>query len=525
MSGATEKGALDDTLAFSGERAAPNPDATQAATNVRATDDTAPAADSSALDTSIAGPKPPIVAGYDIVKILGQGGMGVVWEARDHKLGRTVALKVHSGDPAEKEALWVEARLAAKIAHPGVVPVHDVGFTAHGDPFYTMDLLEGTSLKTLLRDGKIPHLRALSIMNNVAEAVAVAHERGVVHCDLKPGNIFIDTDGRARVLDFGLAFTAAGTAAHALGPARGSPPYMSPEQIAGSPLSAATDVYSLGVVLFEMITATLPFQGYSTVELFSAITLDPAPKPSSRAPNVGESLDALCLACLQKKAELRPQNARALQREIRRLLEGDEKPEPEAPKSVHKSPQSVRSLQPRAQTGDRRTFRFEVLVDATPAELWPLVSNTDRFNSAVGLPAVTFEPLADPRGAARKSGRFRVLGMDVAWEEHPFEWSREREHAVFRKYTSGPLAWLQNRVTLTPNGEQTNLVHEVTVAPRSLLGTLSAFWEIQWKMGRRAHAVYRRMGEAVRRSAPRFRRVRRAPRAYDAADRSRWTRC
>jgi len=159
-------------------------------------------------------------------------------------------------------------------------------------------------------------------------------------------------------------------------------------------------------------------------------------------------------------------------------------------------------IAPEAPNGTR-SYRFELALSSPPSRLWPYVSNTDRVNRAVGLPHVTFEEIAAPRGAARKTGRFRVLGMDVAWEEHPFEWVHEREHSVFRRHIGGPLAWLENLVKVAPReGGGTSLVHEVTVAPRGALGVVSAFVEIQWKLGRKLAAVYRRMDEAARRPSP-----------------------
>lgn len=448
-----------------------------------------------------AGPEAPIVAGYEVVRMIGQGGMGVVWEAVDHRLGRSVALKVHAGEERRADALWIEARLAAGIAHPGIVPIHEVGLTASGRPYYTMDLVEGTSLRTMMREGPIAPRRALGIARAVAEAIGVAHARGIVHCDLKPGNIMVDVDGRARVLDFGLAFAISGLAGAEMGPLRGSPPYMSPEQIAGEPLTAATDVYSLGVVLHEMLAGGLPFRGDGVEELLAAITLSTPEPLSATVPGIGAEIERLCLACLQKRASDRPRDGRELARRLQLLLEGDASPASEEAPAYVPPRSSLRPPPPKPEAPNgTRSYRFELALSSTPAQLWPYVSNTDRVNRAVGLPQVTFEEIAAPRGAARKTGRFRVLGMDIAWEEHPFEWVHEREHGVFRRQLTGPLAWLENRVTVTPReGGGTRLVHEVTVAPRGTLGVVSAFVEIRWKMGRRLTSVYRRMDEAARR--------------------------
>ena len=170
----------------------------------------------------------PSIAGYDLVRVIGKGGMGIVWEALEHRLDRRVALKLCTGEPKDEHVRRAfrrsEARLAAKIGHPGVGPVHDFGYTADGRPYYTMDLVAGTDLCALLDDGPLPVPRALGLALEMAEAVAAAHERGVLHRDLKPSNILLDGGGRVRILDFGLAVLD--TDAHDPRKIAGSPPYM-----------------------------------------------------------------------------------------------------------------------------------------------------------------------------------------------------------------------------------------------------------------------------------------------------------
>ncbi len=453
----------------------------------------------------VAGPERPIVAGYHIVRLVGQGGMGVVWEAIDHRLGRSVALKVHAGaGEREVEALWLEARLAAKIVHPGIVPIHEAGVTASGEPYYTMDLVSGTSLRAVLQEGPMSPPRALLVLRSVAEAIGFAHARGVVHCDLKPGNIVVDAEGRARILDFGLAFAVSGEAGDAKEPARGSPPYMSPEQIAGEPLTAATDVYSLGVVLHEMLTGALPFTAKTTEEMLAKVALDAPEPPSKKNAAIGPELDRLCLACLAKRAEGRPADGNALAHEIGRLFGAPDEDahEDRSARTARRSPPSA-SPPPLLAPHGSKTFRVEMRLASSPSRLWPLVSNTERLNRAVGLPHVAFTDLASAREGAQKTGKFRVLGMDVAWEEHPFEWVHERRHAVLRRYTKGPLAWLRNRVSLAPRaGGGTDLVHEVEAAPKGTLGHVAAMWEIQWKLARRLRAVYARMDAVARDPGP-----------------------
>jgi len=193
---------------------------------------------------------------FELVRELGRGGFGVVWEARDLELGRHVALKAvrargPRGDPEER--LLAEAEAAARLAHPNIVTLHDVGRSEHG-PYLVLELLQGRTLAERLRVGPLPPGEAVRVATDVARALAHAHAHGVVHRDLKPANVFLCADGPVKVLDLGLA--------HALGLRRtggGTPAYMAPEQLEGSPEDERTDVFALGAILFEMLAGKLPF--------------------------------------------------------------------------------------------------------------------------------------------------------------------------------------------------------------------------------------------------------------------------
>jgi Tol biopolymer transport system component len=206
---------------------------------------------------------PPLRAGsvvgrFELLREVGRGGFGVVYEARDSELGRTVAFKaVRAGARLDlrEERLLLEAEAAARCSHPNIVTLHDVGRSEHG-PYLVLEFLRGTSLARRLEPGPLPLREALRVAVEVARGLAHAHAHGVVHRDLTPGNVFLCEDGQVKVLDLGMA--------HAFGRPRaagGTRPYMAPEQLAGAPEDERTDVFALGVVLYRMLTGALPFPG------------------------------------------------------------------------------------------------------------------------------------------------------------------------------------------------------------------------------------------------------------------------
>jgi eukaryotic-like serine/threonine-protein kinase len=205
------------------------------------------------------GYRPGDVAGrFELVREVGRGGFGVVFEARDRELGRSVAFKAIRPGPTDalrEQRLVQEAEASARLSHPGIVTLFDVG---HGEPgpYLVFELLRGEPLSARLARGPVPVDEALRVVTEVAQALAYAHQHGVIHRDLKPGNVFCCDDGRVKVLDFGLA--------HAFGRRResgGTPAYMAPEQWRGAPEDERTDIFALGVLLFELLTGTLPFPG------------------------------------------------------------------------------------------------------------------------------------------------------------------------------------------------------------------------------------------------------------------------
>ena len=225
---------------------------------------------------------PARIGDYELRRELGRGGMGVVYEAHEVTLDRTVALKIlprkFSSDPAYVARFLNEARAAARLDHPNIVMVHVVGEAA-GRRFIAMELVRGAPLSSQIRaEQPLPALKALSLVRQVAAALSAAHAHGVIHRDIKPQNIMVDTEGRVKVLDFGLAKLHGSTAAlTATGASLGTPRYMAPEQIQGRPADARTDIYSLGIVLFELLAGRPAFDADSPMAVMYQIAHEGPP--------------------------------------------------------------------------------------------------------------------------------------------------------------------------------------------------------------------------------------------------------
>lgn len=256
-------------------------------------------------------------AAFDLVRPLGQGGMGTVWLARDRMLDRLVAIKVlltSAASDATRERFLREARTAAKLSHPHIVPVHRAD-ESNGQVWFSMGFVEGESLGDRIRErGALPFTDVVRIMREAAWALAYAHARGVIHRDVKPDNILIDREsGRTLVTDFGIArdLRSADARLTADGSVLGTVHYMSPEQAADDPLDARSDVYSLGVVGFHALSNTLPFDGTPNAILVSHVT-KPAPSLRSAAPGVPGPIAAVIDKCLAKEPGARWESAEAL---------------------------------------------------------------------------------------------------------------------------------------------------------------------------------------------------------------------
>src|SRR5262245_25747626 len=280
------------------------------------------------------------ISHYRVLSSLGSGGMGVVYLAEDERLGRQVALKFLPAESATSrqalERFRVEARAASSLSHPGICAIYDIG-DDDGTPYIVMEALKGESLRDRINRGPLKVADLLDVAVQLADALDAAHAQGIIHRDIKPSNIFVGDKNRTKILDFGLAKLAqstgplsSGAATRALnasthrdltmpGSALGTVSYMSPEQARGEEVDTRTDLFSLGVVLYEMATGIQAFGGSTQAIVFDAI-LNRTPHPITHInPSIPPRLEAMIVTALEKDRELRHQHASDLEAELKRI--------------------------------------------------------------------------------------------------------------------------------------------------------------------------------------------------------------
>jgi serine/threonine protein kinase len=273
---------------------------------------------------------------YKIVELIGEGGMGKVYLAEHVEIGKRVALKVlhasYSRMPDLVERFRREARAASKIGHPNIVDVTDSGSTADGSVYFVMEYLEGVELGSVIeREGALDVARALRITGQICRALSAAHREGIIHRDLKPENIFLITRGGeadvVKVLDFGIAKTTEAEAARerrltSPGMAMGTPEYMAPEQAAGRPADARTDIYSLGAIMYEMCTGQPPYSGDNFMEILTKKATQDPPPPLTVRPELPSPVGDLVQAAMSRNPDERPQSMDGLEYELNKCLAG-----------------------------------------------------------------------------------------------------------------------------------------------------------------------------------------------------------
>ena len=269
------------------------------------------------------------VGDYELLEEVAKGGMGVVWKARQTKLNRTVAVKmIRGGALAGAEEVMrfhAEAQAAANLRHPNIVSIHEVG-EHEGQHYYSMDFIEGTTLADVCHGKAMSAREAAELLRVVCDAVHFAHQRGVLHRDLKPHNLMLDASGQPHVLDFGLAKRLDDDQGLTMsGAVLGSPSYMAPEQAQGrhDRIGTHTDVYALGAILYQMLTGRPPFLASSAAETMMQVVQREPSAPSRFNADIPRDLETICLKCLEKEPARRYATARELGEELARFLKGE----------------------------------------------------------------------------------------------------------------------------------------------------------------------------------------------------------
>ena len=372
----------------------------------------------------------PTAPGLTFVREIGHGGMATVYEARDTRRGPVAVKVLKSLDPERIALFRGECALVRRVDHAAVVPVYDVITTDQGQIACTLELIDGATLHELRTRGEVPAARAVAIVVSAARALAAVHAAGIVHRDVKPANLLVEWDGRVRLLDFGIAKDMQATQWQDGGIA-GTPHYLSPEQAQALTTTPATDVWGLGVVLYSLLTGSMPFDSASLRELIFQIVAGVPRSPRSLNPALDAATEAIVLRCLEKAPHERYPTGAALALALEAVLPGSVTDALAPVKLVRPTATLPAPVAPKPRRDDAAVHhRWTWELVSSPGELWPFVADTDKFNRAIGLPPVEFSDEPDAAGGITKIGKFRRLGMDLEWVEHPFEWVAPERQSV-----------------------------------------------------------------------------------------------
>lgn len=276
---------------------------------------------------------------YELIEEIARGGMGIVYKAKHRKLNRITALKMilngRFSSQEELQRFYIEAEAAARLDHPSIVPVYEIG-ECDGRAFFAMKFIDGGSLAENMSRVRQDPRAAISLLAKVARAVHHAHQRGILHRDLKPANILLDEDDHPLLTDLGLAKnTTGGSDLTHTGAVLGTPSYMAPEQAAGQSVTTSADIYSLGAIMYELLTARPPFNGATTMEIIMQV-IDSSPEPLRKVnPSIERDLELICMKCLSRDTEQRYSSAMDLANDLEAWLAGD---------MISVSPPSVSSI-------------------------------------------------------------------------------------------------------------------------------------------------------------------------------------
>lgn len=300
-----------------------------------------------------------VLGNYRVLKKLGEGGMGSVYLAQDLGLEREVALKIIAPELARNPQLMarfrVEAIAQAKLNHSNITAIHSFDEAA-GHCFIVMEFVDGNTLKNIIKEkGKLPLPEAIRIFSQILQGIVYAHSKGVVHRDIKPSNIFLAKDGRVKIGDFGIAKVAGIDGLTKMGSTMGSPLYSSPEQLLGKKTDARTDVYSLGITFYEMLTGTLPIKptGDSEYKVIREVLDATIRKPSELEKSIAPAVDALVMKSLAKSPDDRFQNVQEFESAVKGLSAAAEQPNavPTAPKPIKVRPPKMTAVLDKIKSG------------------------------------------------------------------------------------------------------------------------------------------------------------------------------
>jgi eukaryotic-like serine/threonine-protein kinase len=421
--------------------------------------------------------------------LLGQGAMGRVYKATDLRDGKKVAVKLidaqTTGSATALRRFRKEARLLSEVKTPYIANLIDAN-RDQGIHFIAVELAEGRDLGAELKDkGALPERDAVKVAADMARALVEVHARGIVHRDLKPSNVVLTAEGRARLIDFGIARHIDENASLELtetGAAVGTPAYMSPEACRGELLDVKADIYSLGCTLYALSCGHPPFSGESAGAIFSRHMFEAPPALDAQKDGLSSRLSLLVGRCLDKDKARRP-DAPELLEELEHLLGRDL-----GDIGAHPLPPKHNGI---------TTYKFEWDLKASPLTLWDYVANTDRLNRAAGMAPVE-ESFRSALGELERFGKNKSAGLNVQWKEHPYEWVHGRRLGVLREMVEGPLYWYRSAVDLkTKEGGGTHLTHTVEIEPRGVFGRVAAAAEIGLRLRLALGRVYGRIDELI----------------------------
>lgn len=449
-------------------------------------------------------PRPEQIGRFRIVGTLGQGGMGTVYRAIDQLDNQVVALKTLTSAMASKASarrrFLKESRILGEVNNPYVTRLIDAN-EDNGIAFIALEFVEGESVGDYLkRVGKLDEKEALSIACDTARGLLDAHQRGIIHRDIKPDNIMmvrkagengslseskVQSGGVCKLTDFGLARQVDQTESLNMtqaGAVLGTPFYMAPEQWDAGYADARSDVYSLGATLFHLLAGEPPFQAKDVRALMNKHVSEPVPSLHKFNSSIGDGVITAIKRAMAKEPIDRYQDAHEFLGDLERILRGE-------PTSIILHPH----LPAQAAESQFMSWEFVWELESPPKSLWPHISNTDRVNRAMGLPPATFRTEEDPVLGVRRFAEAKIGAIRLAWEEHPFEWIEGRRFGVLREFSHGPFEWFISTTELKPHGTGTLLTHSFKIKPRGMLGKLATKIQMGKPTRNKLEQIYRRI--------------------------------